>query len=122
MNMPDFTRKSTLAIMTLALTAMLSAAPAVLADDAARPGVVRTQVVVDYADLDLGSVAGNKALYARLSHAAERACGPEPERQDLRARSDYRQCREAALAKAVDRIDSPELQALHARQSADGVG
>jgi UrcA family protein len=84
--------------------------------------VVRTQVVVDYADLDLGSVAGNKALYARLSHAAERACGPEPEHRDLRARSDYRQCREAALAKAVDRIGSPELQALHARQSADGVG
>jgi UrcA family protein len=119
--MPDITRKSTMAMMTLALTATLSAAPALRADDAARPGVVRTQVVVDYADLDLDSIAGNKALYARLSHAAERACGPEPERQELRARSDYRQCQEAALAKAVDRIDSPELHALHARQSANGI-
>jgi UrcA family protein len=118
----DFTRKGTMTMVSLALVATLGAGSTAAADDAARPGMVRTQVVVDYADLDLGSVAGNKALYARLSHAAERACGPEPEHRDLRARSDYRQCREAALAKAVDRIGSPELQALHARQSADGVG
>jgi UrcA family protein len=109
-------------IATLALAATLGAAQSAQAGDAGRPGVVRTQVVVDYADLDLGSVAGNKALYARLSHAAERACGPEPQRHDLRARSDYRQCQEKALEKAVDRIGSPELQALHARQSTDGVG
>jgi UrcA family protein len=111
-----------MAIVTLALAMTLGVTPASQAGDAAKPGVVRTQVIVDYADLDLGSVAGNKALYARLTHAAERACGPEPGRQDLRGRSDYRQCREEALAKAVDRIDSPELQALHARRSAKSVG
>jgi UrcA family protein len=118
----DFTRKGTMTMVSLALVATLGGGSTAAADNAARPGVVRTQVVVDYADLDLGSVAGNKALYARLSQAAERACGPEPEPRELRARSGYRKCREAALAKAVDRIGSPELQALHARQSADGVG
>lgn len=120
--MPLFTQRSTMSIATLALTITLGVAPVVQAGDAATPGVVRTQVVVDYADLDLDSVAGNKALYARLSHAAARACGPEPESKDLRGRSDYRQCREEALAKAVDRIGSPELQALHTGQSTDGVG
>jgi UrcA family protein len=118
----DFTRKGTMTMVSLALVATLGAASTAAADEAARHGMVRTQVVVDYADLDLNSVAGNKALYARLSHAAERACGPEPQRQDLRARSDYRQCQEDALANAVDRIGSPELQALHARQSDSGIG
>ena len=120
--MTDLTQRSRMVIATLALAATLGTAATARASDAARPGMVRTQVVVDYADLDLDSVAGNKALYARLSQAAARACGPEPESKDLRGRSDFRQCQEKALAKAVDRIGSPELQALHARQSADGVG
>jgi UrcA family protein len=109
-------------IATLALTATLGAAATAQAGDADRPGVVRTQVVVDYADLDLGSVAGNRTLYARLSNAAARACGPEPQWQDTRARSDYRQCKEEALTDAIDRIGSPGLQTLHARQAGDRVG
>jgi len=120
--MPLFTQRSTMSVATLALTMTLGVAPVVQAGDATAPGVVRTQVVVDYADLDLDSVAGNKTLYARLSRAAKRACGPEPASRDLRGRSDYRQCQEKALAKAVDRIGSPELQALQTRQSTDGVG
>jgi UrcA family protein len=120
--MLDFTRKGTMTMVGLALVATLGAGSTAAADETARHGMVRTQVVVDYADLDLNSVAGNKALYARLSHAAERACGPEPQRQDLRARSNYRQCQEDALEKAVDRIGSPQLQALHARQSDNGIG
>jgi UrcA family protein len=111
-----------MSVATLALTMTLGVAPVVQAGDATAPGVVRTQVVVDYADLDLDSVAGNKTLYARLSQAAERACGPEPQGYNLRAQSKYRHCHEAALTKAVDRIGSPELQALHSRQSAGGVG
>jgi len=120
--MPIFTQRSRMVLATLALSMTLGVAPAVQAGDAAKAGVLRTQVVVDYADLDLDSAAGNKALYARLSHAAARACGPEPERHALRAHAVYRQCREDALTKAVDRIGSPELQALHARQSTGGVG
>ena len=120
--MTDLTQRNSMVAVILALAATLGAAATAQASDAGRPGMVRTQVVVDYADLNLGSVAGNKALYARLSHAAERACGPEPESKDLRGRSDYRQCREQALAKAVDSIGSPELQALHATKSTSGVG
>jgi UrcA family protein len=120
--MLDFTRRGTMTMVGLALMATLGVGSTAAADEATRHGMVRTQVVVDYADLDPNSVAGNKALYARLSHAAERACGPEPQRQDLRARSNYRQCQEDALEKAVDRIGSPQLQALHARQSDNGIG
>jgi UrcA family protein len=119
--MTDLTQRSRMMIATLALAATLGAAATAQADDVDRPGVVRTQIVVDYADLDLGSVVGNRTLYARLSHAAARACGPEPESRDLHGRSDYRQCREKALAKAVDRVGSPELQALHAGTPVNGV-
>jgi UrcA family protein len=117
-----FTQKGTLKTMGLAMLATLGVGGTAAADESAVHGLVRTQVVVDYGDLDLDGAAGNKVLYARLSQAAERACGPEPQRHNLRARSNYRQCREDALEKAVDRVASPELQALHARQSDSGIG
>lgn len=79
-------------------------------------------VVVKYSDLDLNSVAGNKALYARLSAAAERACGKDPHSRDLQRRMQYRACYDSALDRAVDKIGSRELQALHATGAAHNVG
>jgi UrcA family protein len=120
--MLDLTQKGTMAMASLALVATLGIGGTAAAGDGAKHGLVRTQVVVDYADLNLDSMAGNRALYARLSRAAERACGPEPRLQDLRAHSNYRQCHDDALENAVDRIGTPELQALHSKQSAGGIG
>jgi UrcA family protein len=116
--MLDLTRKSRMALVSLALAAALGASGIAAAADGAKRELVGNQVVVNYADLNLDNMAGNKALYARLSRAAERVCGPEPQLQDLRAHSRYRQCHDDALEKAVDRIGTPELQALHAKQSA----
>jgi UrcA family protein len=79
-------------------------------------------VVVKYSDLDLNSVAGNKVLYARLSAAAERACGKDPHSRDLQRRMEYRACYDSALDRAVDKIGSRELQALHATGAAHNVG
>ena len=72
-----------------------------------------------YSDLDLNSAAGNKVLYARLSAAAERACGNAPSARDLKRQAQYRACYDSALNRAVDKIGSRELQALHtSRRSA----
>jgi UrcA family protein len=79
-------------------------------------------VVVQYADLDLNGVAGNKVLYARLSAAAERACGKESYSRDLRRRMQYRACYDSAMDRAVDKIGSRELQALHATGTTHNVG
>ena len=121
--MTDLTQRSRMVIATLALAATLGAAATARAGDAARPGMVRTQVVVDYADLDLDSVGRQQgAVRTPVASGRARVRARAGEHRTCARRSDYRQCQEEALAKAVDRIGSPELQALHARQSADGVG
>jgi UrcA family protein len=80
-------------------------------------------VVVRYADLNLATAAGTQALYARLSSAASRACGGQPGIHELRQQQDYRACYGRAMAKAVKKIDSQRLQALHAeRTSTRSVG
>ena len=59
---------------------------------------------------------------ARLSAAAERACGREPDSRDLRRRMQYRSCYDDALNRAVDKIGSRELQALHTTGARRDVG
>jgi UrcA family protein len=70
-------------------------------------------VVVRYADLNLNSVEGAKVLYARLSEAAERACGQEPSWRELKAMREYRACYDRTLQKAVDKVSNAGVQALH---------
>jgi UrcA family protein len=70
----------------------------------------------------LNSTAGNKVLYARLSAAAERACGNPPKAQGLQRQLQYRACYDSALDKAVDKVGSRELQALHATRAPGQVG
>jgi len=79
-------------------------------------------VVVKYSDLDLNGVAGNKVLYARLSAAAERACGKDQHSRDLQRRMHYRACYDSALNRAVDKVGSRELQTLHATGAVHNVG
>lgn len=80
-------------------------------------------VVVRFADLNLNSDDGAKALYARLSAAAGRACGGEPATRDFKARREYRACYDRALEKAVHKVGHAGVQALHAvRTEASAVG
>lgn len=80
-------------------------------------------VVVRYADLDLNSSEGAKTLYARLSAAAERACGNESGARDLGARLQYQACVERALEKAVGKVGNAGVQAVHAvRKGPAAVG
>jgi UrcA family protein len=79
--------------------------------------VKHQDVIVRYADLNLASAEGTQALYARLAAAASRACGGQPGIHQLREQQDYRACYQKTLEKAVRKIDSQRLQALHAERS-----
>lgn len=80
-------------------------------------------VVVRYSDLNLGTTAGVQALYARLSSAADAACGGDQHMVELRQRHAYTVCYDETLARAVRKVDSARLQALHAeRGSSRTVG
>lgn len=77
-------------------------------------------VVVRFSDLNLDSDAGARVLYARLSSAAQRACGDEPAPRELKARAHYRACYDRTLEKAVGKVGNPGVQALHATRK-DGA-
>jgi UrcA family protein len=116
------TQKTRMLVTMIALAATAGIATTAQAGDAARASPHYDSVVVKYSDLDLNGVAGNKVLYARLSAAAERACGKEPDSRDLQRRMQYRACYDSALNRAVDKIGSRELQALHATGARHDVG
>lgn len=71
-------------------------------------------VVVRYSDLNLNSNDGARVLYARLSAAADEACGREPSARELKARMQYKACYDRTLEKAVGKVGNPGVQALHA--------
>lgn len=76
----------------------------------------QTQITVSYADLDLGKPQGVDTLYARLKGAAKAACG-DADARNLRERALVRECRDEALANAVDGINHSALTAKHLQRS-----
>ncbi|HET6566233.1 MAG TPA: UrcA family protein [Xanthomonadales bacterium] len=76
-----------------------------------------SSVVVSYADLDLNNPAGARTLYARLNQAAKKVCGHRPPPMELHALKLYQSCFDSTLNKAVKRVDSQQLYALHAERS-----
>lgn len=106
----------------LAAAVTLGLATAAQAGEAIHAPGHYVSVVVDYSDLDLGSAAGNRTLYARLSSAADRACGSSPPMQELWRRAAYYECYDTAMSRAVDAVGSRELQALHVQATHDQVG
>ena len=71
---------------------------------------------------DYPLAASFDASIARLSAAAERACGNDPHARDLQRRMQYRACYDSALSRAVDKVGSRELQALHTMGDTHNVG
>lgn len=120
--MPTHTQQTRMFATLIVVLATAGIASTAQADGAARSSTRYGDVVVQYADLDLSSAAGNKVLYARLSAAAERACGNEPSARELKRQEQYRACYENALNRAVDKIGSRELHALHTSRTTRNVG
>jgi UrcA family protein len=86
------------------------------AGEPARAQLTVNSVVVNYADLDLSEQAGARTLYARLKRASAKACGHRPPPIELKASRAYQDCYDLALNKAVKRVDSQQLYALHAER------
>jgi UrcA family protein len=96
----------------IALAGTFGLALSAHAADSARS--VFPAVIVRYGDLNIDTQAGARTLYARLGHAAERACGGKPQSIDLPRFQRFAVCYDYALDRAVEKIDKPQLQALHA--------
>jgi UrcA family protein len=116
MNSTATTRKLAL-VRTLLLCLAGGLSLGAHAGETRHPDVVRKAVAVNYADLDLSAPAGAKTLYARIRAAAQKVCGPEPGAGDLRAASSFDACYQEAVSKAVNRVGSDQLRALHAAHS-----
>jgi len=89
---------------------------AVQAGEPARAQHIDSSVAVSYADLNLADPAGARTLYARLKRAAGKVCGNQPSPLDLSASMAYQDCYDSALDKAVKRVGSKQLYALHAER------
>jgi UrcA family protein len=71
------------------------------------------QVVVSYADLNLGAATGQAALKARLRHAAQTVCGDEPDNRDPGAMRDYRACVSKTIGAAMAAVPAATMVAAN---------
>ena len=76
-------------------------------------------VAVAYGDLDLSSEAGSTELYRRIVVAAHRVC-PAGDLRQLAEFTAARACQAAAIARAVNGVDSPQLAAVYAARGRHG--
>jgi UrcA family protein len=76
-------------------------------------------VVVNYSDLDLSTSDGVQKLYRRISLAARQVC-PFGDSRDLQRVAVTYACRQAAIARAVSNVHSPQLVALSADRARHG--
>lgn len=77
----------------------------------------RRYETVSYADLNLHSEAGARALLGRLNVAAGVVCGPEPSAFELSEHQAFTDCRKKALDRAVGDVGSPELATIYGSEA-----
>ncbi len=70
-------------------------------------------VTVQYNVRDLATEEGTQKVYRKIKNAARRVCFASTEVWDARRTRNYWRCYDAALAKAVDDINSKNLTALY---------
>lgn len=93
-----------------ALAAAVAGLPAASQPYAA--GDAPVSVRVGYADLNLNSAAGAKAMLARIDAAARQACGTEPDIRDLQRVTVYSHCMTETTQRAVATLNAPLVTAL----------
>lgn len=76
-------------------------------------------LVVKYSQQSLATDDGVQDLYRRITLAARKVC-PEISVRDLSARRQVEQCRDAAVARAIRRIDNSRLAAVYATHTKNG--
>jgi UrcA family protein len=71
------------------------------------------RLTVDYKDLDLSSEKDALTLYRRIETAARQVC-PQPTKYSMRVTELSRKCVAAAISRAVNEVNSPQLAKLNA--------
>jgi len=101
-------------LTTAALAATLIASSGVAqAQPGARAGEEAVSITVRYADLDINRAAGADILLRRISLAATRVCGGQPDARAWGPTRAFTTCRDASIARAVARVGAPALLARH---------
>lgn len=95
--------------------ALAIAAASLIADVASARDDGQVSTVVNYRDLDLSQSTDVERLYSRLKYASLKVCYAYDIR-DLRVQRIQQACSEAALSRAVERVNEPKLTALHAAE------
>jgi|KBSMisStaDraftv2_1062788.scaffolds.fasta_scaffold425051_1 UrcA family protein len=102
--------------ITIALLAGLLAASVVSVSHAGmapQPDADAPRLTVDYKDLDLSSEKDALTLYRRIETAARQVC-PQPTKYSMRVTELSRKCVAAAISRAVNEVNSPQLAKLNA--------
>lgn len=109
-------RPRTLSALTVGAlaTAALLASPAIAT--AAQPPTDAPQMKVYYSYHELATDQGSRALYQRITRAAEEVC-PAYSR-DLTALAASKECQREAVAQAINQIGSARLAAVHSQKLA----
>jgi UrcA family protein len=76
-------------------------------------------IVVRYSDQSLATDSGVNDLYRRLVQASKQVC-PDESVRDLARLQHVEQCREQAVARAVQQIHNSQLAAVYAAHSKNG--
>lgn len=88
----------------------------VLASASAPAAVPGGDLMVRYADLDIGTTAGAEKLYERIRVAAAQVC-PQVNYEEIQRHAAAVRCVNAAVAHAVNSIASPQLAAVYAART-----
>jgi UrcA family protein len=82
---------------------------------AATPADEVPKVVVSYGDLDLSTTEGARTLYKRISFAAQQVCPYQDDKALSRVAINHA-CREAAIERAVNSVNSAKLAAVRSER------
>ncbi|HEY6454222.1 MAG TPA: UrcA family protein [Steroidobacteraceae bacterium] len=99
---------------TLGLIGLLPLAA--IAAHGSQPRFEGPALVVNYADLNINTPLGAEKLYERLQHAAAQLC-PQVDFEQLQRHAASLRCRDDVVARAVSRINSPQLAAIYASRT-----
>ena len=106
-------------LASLVLAALATGATSAFAGDHAPVNTDVPRVAVHYGDLNVDSVAGQRALQRRIERAARNVC-PDSDARDLRARTVAQQCQRQAIAEAMRVVG--EQRVARERKAADPRG
>jgi UrcA family protein len=112
MKMHEFNR-STLLAASVVLISIVNGAGASAAQPTPSDTLSKT---VSFADLNTSTPEGVAAVYRRIRHAAESVCTPF-ESRELAQKSEWRECMDGAVDRAIKSVNLPSLTAYANAQS-----